>query len=41
MIQRIDLNIQREVSDIVLNIEGNLFEVELNIFLASEINLVR
>ena len=41
MIQRIDLNIQREVSDIILNIEGNLFEVELNIFLSSEINLVR
>ena len=41
MIQRIDLNIQREVSDIILNIEGNLFEVDLNIFLASEISLVR
>jgi len=41
MIHRLDLNIQREVKGIVLNIEGALFEVSLNIFRQSEINLVR
>ena len=41
MIHRVDLNIQTEVAGIVLNIEGVLFEVSLNIFRQSELNVVR
>lgn len=41
MILQLDLNIQREISDASLNIEGALFDVDLSIELGNTINLVR
>jgi len=41
MILQLDLNIQREIPDASLNIEGALFDVDLSIELDSIINLVR
>ena len=41
MIVELELNIQKEINDVTLNIEGALFDFELNIDLASNITLVR
>ena len=41
MILRLDLNIQREIPDVILNIEHTIFEVGLNIKLQSSVSLVR